>query len=71
MELANQLVNLIKNEDMNNLIVHIKNRPYNDKRYYVCDKKLKNLGWSQSIDISNGLLKTIEWYKVNIGRFEK
>lgn len=40
----------------------VEDRPYNDKRYYVCDEKLKSLGWTQKISFENGLDKTIEWY---------
>jgi len=28
-------------------ITYIDDRPFNDKRYYICSKKLKALGWSQ------------------------
>jgi dTDP-glucose 4,6-dehydratase len=28
-------------------IEYVNDRPFNDRRYYICSKKLKNLGWSQ------------------------
>lgn len=28
-------------------IVYVDDRPFNDQRYYICAKKLKELGWSQ------------------------
>ncbi|CAN6443599.1 unnamed protein product [Victoria cruziana] len=40
----------------------VENRPFNDKRYFVDDKKLKNLGWSVRTSWEEGLRKTIEWY---------
>jgi dTDP-glucose 4,6-dehydratase len=38
-------------------------RPYNDKRYYICDKKLRELGWNQKTKFEDGLDMTIAWYK--------
>jgi len=28
-------------------IEYVNDRPFNDRRYYICSKKLKDLGWSQ------------------------
>lgn len=42
-------------------------RPYNDKRYFICDKKLRKLGWNPKTSFSSGLDKTIEWYTQNVG----
>tara|TARA_B110000459_G_C16131888_1_gene282633 strand:- start:189 stop:473 length:285 start_codon:yes stop_codon:yes gene_type:complete len=33
--------------DYDKWITYIDDRPFNDKRYYICAKKLKALGWSQ------------------------
>lgn len=33
--------------DYEKWIEYIEDRPFNDKRYYICGKKLKELGWSQ------------------------
>jgi dTDP-glucose 4,6-dehydratase len=64
MDLAKKLLKFIKNIDnIEEHIIYIEDRKYNDKRYYICDKKLKKLGWTQTTDIDDGLKKTIEWYK--------
>lgn len=73
LQLAEKLIKKIylqpTNINFENYIEFIKDRPYNDKRYYVCDEKLKKLGWTQKVDINSGLKKTIEWYKENKNRF--
>jgi dTDP-glucose 4,6-dehydratase len=44
-------------------IEYTEDRPYNDKRYFICDKKLRDLGWEQTTPFHDGLSKTIDWYK--------
>ncbi len=34
-------------------------------RYYICDRKLAALGWSEKTTWENGLNKTINWYMEN------
>lgn len=59
-EVAQKLINLLchtnKFEDW---IEYVEDRPYNDKRYYISNQKLKNLGWEIKIDFEEGLLKLI------------
>ena len=31
-------------------------------RYYICDKKLSALGWTEKTSWEAGLKKTIDWY---------
>jgi hypothetical protein len=33
------------------------------RRYFICDKKLLNLGWKEATTWEEGLGRTIEWYK--------
>ncbi|GJM90673.1 hypothetical protein PR202_ga06975 [Eleusine coracana subsp. coracana] len=40
-------------------------RPFNDKRYFLDDAKLKKLGWFERTPWEEGLRKTIEWYLAN------
>ena len=40
----------------------IPDRPYNDKRYYISNDKLKALGWTQHIGFKEGLGKLIFLY---------
>ncbi len=48
------------------LITYVKDRPGHDRRYAInCDKIKKELGWTQSLDFSEGLRKTVDWYLNN------
>ena len=38
---------IIGTTDYDKWITYVEDRPFNDKRYYICAKKLKALGWSQ------------------------
>jgi dTDP-glucose 4,6-dehydratase len=64
MDLAKKILKFINDiDDIDKQIIYIEDRKYNDKRYYICDKKLKELGWTKTTEIDEGLKKTIEWYK--------
>ena len=41
-------------------VVYIEDRPFNDQRYYISNKKLKDIGWKITIDINTGLKQLIE-----------
>ena len=43
-------------------IRHVRDRPFNDRRYFICDSKLKALGWTEKTSWNDGLQKTAEWY---------
>lgn len=60
LELAHRITTAMGKHDVP--IAFVKDRPYNDKRYFVCDAKLRNLGWTQRWSFEQGLEKTIEWY---------
>ena len=48
------------------LITFVKDRPGHDRRYAInCDKLKGELGWKQSLDFSEGLEKTVDWYLEN------
>lgn len=36
-------------------ITYIEDRPFNDKRYYISNQKLKNLGWNINISFEEGI----------------
>jgi len=60
LQIAEILIKLIKNtEDYNNYIEYIDDRPFNDKRYYISNEKLKNLGWVIDKDFIEGLKELI------------
>ena len=52
-----KLLNIKSNFEDN--IIYIEDRPFNDKRYYINNKKLKNLGWKINIDFNTGLKQII------------
>ena len=43
-------------------VQHVKDRAFNDRRYYICDQKLNKMGWQEEIDFEEGLKKTVDWY---------
>jgi len=48
MDVTKLLIKTLKNtEDYDEWIEYVDDRPFNDKRYHICAKKLKALGWSQ------------------------
>ena len=54
------LIRLVKNtENFNDWIEYIEDRPFNDKRYYISNQKLKDLGWEITINLMEGLKKLI------------
>jgi dTDP-glucose 4,6-dehydratase len=42
-------------EDYEKWITYIEDRPFNDKRYYISNKKLRHLGWNINISLHTGL----------------
>ena len=59
-EIAHKLIKLLKNtENYDEWISYIEDRPFNDKRYYISNDKLKQLGWTINIDFDEGLKKLI------------
>lgn len=48
------------------LITFVKDRPGHDRRYAIDDDKIKSeLGWRPSIDLEQGLERTVDWYLGN------
>ena len=48
--------------DAGGALLHVKDRAFNDRRYFICDKKLAGLGWEEETTWENGLRKTVDWY---------
>ena len=60
LEVAKLLIQMIKNTDnYDNWIEYIEDRPYNDKRYYISNQKLKDLGWNIQVQFMDGLQQLI------------
>ncbi|KAH7404002.1 hypothetical protein KP509_15G004900 [Ceratopteris richardii] len=51
--------------DANKVIRFVKDRPFNDKRYFLDCSKLESLGWRKRSPWTEGLHKTMQWYVDN------
>ena len=48
MDVTKLIIKTLKNtEEYDEWIEYVEDRPFNEQRYYICAKKLKELGWSQ------------------------
>lgn len=55
-EVAEILIRMIRKTDaFDDWIEFVEDRPYNDKRYYISNEKLKKMGWNISVDFTKGL----------------
>uniref|UniRef100_A0A6C0DIY1 NAD(P)-binding domain-containing protein n=1 Tax=viral metagenome TaxID=1070528 RepID=A0A6C0DIY1_9ZZZZ len=60
LEIAQKLIHKIKNtDDFDKWITYIADRPFNDKRYYISNEKVKKLGWTINVDFERGLNELI------------
>ena len=56
LQVAKLLIEKIKKtENHNDWITYIEDRPFNDKRYYISNQKIKDLGWSIDINFEDGI----------------
>ena len=56
LDIAKILIKKIKNTtNYDEWIEYIDDRPFNDKRYYISNQKLKKLGWNINIDFNLGI----------------
>jgi dTDP-glucose 4,6-dehydratase len=47
------------------LIEHVTDRPGHDLRYSLASEKLRGLGWQPAVPFSEGIERTVEWYRAN------
>jgi dTDP-glucose 4,6-dehydratase len=60
LDIAKILIKRMKHtEKYDEWIEYIPDRPFNDKRYYISNKKLKDLGWDIKIKFEEGINKLI------------
>jgi UDP-glucose 4,6-dehydratase len=60
-DIAEKIITKMKGSvDFSNWIEYIEDRPFNDKRYYISNNKVKNLGWSIIKDFDDGLNELID-----------
>jgi dTDP-glucose 4,6-dehydratase/UDP-glucose 4,6-dehydratase len=65
LEVARILIKKILNtDDYNEWIQYIEDRPFNDKRYYISNQKVKDLGWSIDKDFDKGINELIEKMRI-------
>jgi dTDP-glucose 4,6-dehydratase len=63
-EVAQILINkIIGTNNYEKWITYIEDRPFNDKRYYISNQKVKDLGWTIETDFDTGLDDLIEKMK--------
>jgi dTDP-glucose 4,6-dehydratase/UDP-glucose 4,6-dehydratase len=63
-QVAEILINKIHNtHQTNKWICYIEDRPFNDKRYYISNQKLKDMGWKIEKDFNSGLDEVITQMK--------
>ncbi len=56
LDIAQMLVKIIfDDDDYQKYIDFVKDRPFNDKRYFITNNKLKDIGWNQKIKLQDGL----------------
>ena len=56
LQIAHMLIERInKTTDYDKWITYIEDRPFNDKRYYISNQKVKDLGWTINTDFEKGL----------------
>lgn len=64
MDIAKILIEKIKKTaDYDKWIEYIADRPYNDVRYYISNKKVKDLGWEIHVNFSDGLDMLLKHYE--------
>jgi dTDP-glucose 4,6-dehydratase len=62
-EIAETLIRKIKStNEYERWIEYIADRPFNDKRYYISNTKVKELGWKISLDFNEGLDALVNSY---------
>jgi UDP-glucose 4,6-dehydratase len=60
LDIAKMLIKLIKHTDKyDEWIEYIDDRPFNDKRYYISNEKVKSLGWEISVNFEDGIKNLI------------
>jgi dTDP-glucose 4,6-dehydratase/UDP-glucose 4,6-dehydratase len=51
--------NIANTEEYDKWITYIKDRPFNDKRYYISNQKVKDLGWTIETEFNEGIINLI------------
>ena len=60
-DVAKMLIQKIKQtDDCSNHIEYIEDKPFNDKRYYISNEKIKKLGWSMQANFDKRIDELIK-----------
>ena len=63
LDIAKMLIKRIKcTDDYEKWITFVKDREFNDKRYFICSKKLEQMGWKRKVNFAEGFERTVNWY---------
>lgn len=63
-DLAGQMLAVLSPEEkLEDRIVYVEDRHFNDKRYWIESEPLKRLGWKQRVPFEEGLKSTIDWFR--------
>jgi dTDP-glucose 4,6-dehydratase len=65
LDISKLLIKNIRNtEDYDKWIKYIRDRPFNDKRYYISNQKVKDLGWKIETEFNEGIINLINDIKI-------
>ncbi|XP_047432018.1 dTDP-D-glucose 4,6-dehydratase-like [Mugil cephalus] len=67
-QLARELVRMVKDvpdEEVNNWLEFVPDRPVVDLRYPIASEKLQQLGWRAEVSWAEGIRQTVKWYQDN------
>ena len=63
-------LNVDDEEELKNYLVFVKDRNFNDCRYFISSEKLEKLGWKPiKTDFKENIKELIEWYRENRSRY--
>lgn len=61
LEVAKILIKEVHDDnDHDKYLTYVKDREYNDKRYFISNDKLKQLNWTQTIDFNDGIRSLVK-----------
>ena len=62
-EVVRRILELTERDE--SLIDHATDRPGHDRRYSLASERLHELGWKAEVPFSEGIERTVEWYREN------
>jgi len=63
LDITTRLITIVNDGIIDDNVIFVKDRFFNDKRYFVNYDKLKELGWHHKTRLDQGLYQTYEWIK--------